>query len=84
MEENSSKRKFIEYSIRYAQLMSFDNGYQIDYPLFSTEIGYPTLNDFTSHINSLSAKEMVQLDLQSIFDIIIGLKKLQEDEILQS
>lgn len=65
-------------------MMSFNDGFQIDYPLFSTQIGYPTLKDFTFHINSLNAKEMVQLNLQAIFDTIISLKKLQEDEIIES
>lgn len=52
----SPKRKYIDYSIRYAGLLTFEGGFKITYPLFSSNIGYPTLNDFIEAINCLSAK----------------------------
>ena len=47
---------FIALSIKYAELLSFEHGFKIQYPIFSTTEGYPTLNDFIETVSCLQAE----------------------------
>lgn len=45
---------------------------------------YPTLTDFVQTINCLSADELKEVNLTTVFELITNLKKLTEDELLQT
>ncbi len=84
LDSSNPKRKYIEYSIKYAELFTFEGGFKISYPLFSQKMMYPTLTDFVQTINCLSADELKKVNLTTVFELITNLKKLTEDELLQT
>lgn len=67
LQKDNLKRKYIEYSIKYADLFTFKDGYKIEYPLFSGGRDYPSLNDFTETINCLSSKELTKINHKAMF-----------------
>lgn len=77
---DNSKRKFIEASMRFAELFTLTN-YQIEYPLFPTFKYYPALVDVEALLSCLSASDLVSVNLGKVFETMLELKKLGEMEM---
>lgn len=71
------KRIYIELSNQYAAMFTFEN-FKIEPPLYPTYKYYPGLFDIESVFDKLSNKELLEIDIESLINIMRDLKELGE------
>jgi tetrahydromethanopterin S-methyltransferase subunit B len=76
LEEANVKRRFLELSEIYAGMFS-SHSYKMKYPFFKSY--YPTVDEVAAVIAELAREDLLQLDHEEVFDLIIEFKALGED-----